>query len=48
MRIKSILLGSLTLAMPMGIPAKAGIEVTASKSLTIQPGGPRSGENGSK
>jgi hypothetical protein len=45
MRIKSILLGSFTLAMLMVIPAKAGIEVTASKSLTIQPGGPRSGEN---
>jgi hypothetical protein len=48
MRIKAILLGSFTLAMLMVIPAKAGIEVTASKSLTIPPGGPRSGENGSK
>jgi hypothetical protein len=48
MRIKSILLGSFTLAMLMVIPAQAGIEVTASKSLTVQPGEPRSGENGSK
>jgi hypothetical protein len=48
MRIKSILLGNFALAMLMVIPAKAGIEVTASKSLTIQPGGPRSGENGEK
>jgi hypothetical protein len=32
----------------IAIPAQAGVEVTASKSLTIQPGGPRSGENGSK
>ena len=48
MRIKALLLASFTLATLMVIPAKAGIEVTASKSLTIQPGGPRSGENGSK
>jgi hypothetical protein len=40
--------GSFALAMLMVFPAKAGIEVTASKSLTIQPGGPRSGENGSR
>jgi hypothetical protein len=32
-RIKSILPGSLTLAMLLVIPVKAGIEVTASKSL---------------
>src|SRR5215470_16928004 len=48
MGIKSIVLGSFTFAMLMVIPVNAGIEVTASKSLTIQPGGPRSGENGSK
>jgi hypothetical protein len=47
-RIKAILIGSFALAVLTVIPAKAGIEVTASKSLTIQPGGPRSGENGSK
>lgn len=29
-------------------PARAGVEVVASKSLTVQPGGPRAGEGGSK
>ncbi len=29
-------------------PAHAGVEVAASKSLTVQPGGPRTGEAGSK
>jgi hypothetical protein len=48
MRIKSILLASFCLAILMANPAHAGVEVTASKSLTIQPGGPRSDENGSE
>jgi hypothetical protein len=44
----AIPLACLILAMPATVPAQAGVQVTASKSLTIQPGGPRSGENGSK
>jgi hypothetical protein len=34
--------------MLMVIGARAAVEVTASRTLTIQPGGPRSGENGTK
>jgi hypothetical protein len=48
MKIFSISLGCIPLAVLIAVPAQAGVEVTASKSLTIQPGGPRSGENGSK
>jgi hypothetical protein len=48
MRIKSVQLASFSLTMLMVIPTQAGIEVTASKSFTVQPNGPRSGENGSK
>jgi hypothetical protein len=48
MRFKSILLRCFCLAVVTVLPAQAAMEVTASKSLTIQPGGPRSGENGSK
>jgi hypothetical protein len=48
MKIISISLGCFPLAVLIAVPAQAGVEVTASKSLTIQPGGPRSGENGSK
>jgi hypothetical protein len=31
-----------------GVPALAGIEATATKSLTVQPAGPRGGEAGSR
>jgi hypothetical protein len=48
MKIFSISLGCIPLAVLIAVPAQAGVEVTASKSLTIQPGGPRAGENGSK
>jgi len=48
MRIFSIPLAGFSFVMLAVIPAQAGVEVTASKSLTVQPGGPRSGENGSK
>jgi hypothetical protein len=48
MRTKSIALATLSLTILIGTSGHAGVEITASKSLTIQPGGPRSGENGSK
>ena len=48
MRANSVSLASFSLAILMVIPAQAGVEITASKSLTIQPNGPRSGENSSK
>jgi hypothetical protein len=48
MRNKSILLASFLLSVLIVISAQAGVDITASKSLTIQPNGPRSGENGSK
>jgi hypothetical protein len=48
MKTTSSLLACFSLAVVVVMPAQAGVEVTASKSLTIQPGGPRPGENGSK
>jgi hypothetical protein len=48
MKIKSILLASIFLALLTVTPAQAGVEITASKSLTVQPSGPRSGESGRK
>jgi len=47
MRILSIPLTCVFLAILM-VPAQAGVEVVASKSLTVQPKGPRSGDAGSK
>ncbi len=46
MRIRSIPIAIV--AVLMAIPAKAGVEVTASKSLTVQPNGPRTGDSGKK
>jgi hypothetical protein len=48
MRTHSILITACFLAAVTVTPALAGTEVVASKSLTIQPTGPRSGEAGSK
>jgi hypothetical protein len=48
MRIFSIALAGFSLALLVSIPARAAEEVAASKSLTIQPGGPRSGDGGTK
>jgi hypothetical protein len=48
MRIISIWLACFSLVILVVVPAQAGVEVTASKSLTIQPTGPRSGENGTR
>jgi hypothetical protein len=48
MRIVSMLVGSFCLASFLVIPTQAGEEVVASKSLTVQPSGPRSGDAGSK
>jgi len=47
MRLLSIPLTCCSLAIFL-VPAQAGVEVAASRSLTIQPGGPRSGDAGSK
>jgi hypothetical protein len=47
MRILSIPLTCCSLAILM-VPAQAGVEMTATRSLTIQPGGPRTGDAGSK
>jgi hypothetical protein len=48
MRILSMLAVSFCLASFLVIPIQAGEEVVASKSLTVQPSGPRSGDAGSK
>jgi hypothetical protein len=48
MRILSILIVSSCLVSFLVNPTHAGEEVVASKSLTVQPNGPRSGEVGSK
>jgi hypothetical protein len=42
------ILGFLALVMPAGPPVLAGTEATATRSLTIQPTGPRQGEAGSR
>jgi len=47
MRILSIWTACYLLAGFLVIPTQAGVEVVASKSLTVQPNGPRSGEAGS-
>ncbi|MGO9470181.1 MAG: hypothetical protein ACLQIB_05775 [Isosphaeraceae bacterium] len=47
MRIRSIPLTCCFLAILM-VPAQAGVEMTATRSVTIQPGGPRPGDGGSK
>jgi hypothetical protein len=46
-RILSIPLACFSLAI-LTVPAQAGVEVIASKSLTVEPDGPRSGDAGSK
>ena len=43
-----VILGFVVLSASSGLPALAGIEATAAKSLTIQPVGPRAGEPGSR
>jgi hypothetical protein len=48
MRILSISAACYVLASFLAIPTLAGVEVVASKSLTVQPSGPRPGEPGSK
>ena len=48
MRILSILVVSFCLASFLVNPTQAGEEVVASKSLTVQPNGPRPGDAGSK
>jgi hypothetical protein len=48
MRTHSILLAACFLAAVISTPAFAGTEVVATKSLTIQPTGPRAGDAGSK
>jgi hypothetical protein len=48
MRTLSITLIGITVASILVVPVFAGTEVVASKSLTIQPTGPRAGEAGSK
>jgi len=47
MRIHSITLACIPLAI-LTVSAQAGVELVASKSLTVQPNGPRSGDAGSK
>jgi hypothetical protein len=47
MRILSSFAVFYLLASFLIIPSQAGVEVVASKSLTVQPGGPRSGDAGS-
>ena len=46
MRILSISAAGYLLASFMVIPTETGVEVVASKSLTVQPNGPRSGDAG--
>jgi hypothetical protein len=46
-RLQTIISLLIVTMMP-GIPAMADIQVTATRSLTIQPTGPRQGENGSR
>ncbi len=48
MRILSIFAACFLFATFLVIPSQAGVEVVASKSLTVQPSGPRSGDAGSK
>ncbi len=48
MRILSISAACFLLASSQVIPNQAGVVVVASKSLTVQTGGPRSGDAGSK
>ena len=44
MRILSIPAACFLVASFMVVPSQAGVEVVASKSLTVQPSGPRSGD----
>jgi len=48
MRTLAIPFASCFLASFIVIPTQAGVEVVASKSLTVQPNGPRPGDGGSK
>jgi hypothetical protein len=48
MRTLSIPIACFPLAAFIAIPAQAGVAIVASQSLTVQPGGPRPGEAGSK
>ncbi len=48
MRILSISAACFLFATSQVIPNQAGVEAVASKSLTVQPSGPRSGDAGSK
>ena len=42
------MLGLVAFSTSLALPALAGTEVTATRSLTIQPAGPRQGEAGSR
>jgi hypothetical protein len=42
------MLGLVAFSLPLEAPSQAGTEVTATRSLTIQPAGPRQGEPGSR
>jgi hypothetical protein len=44
----AVILWSFALATIPGLPALAKIKATATRSLTVQPAGPRQGENGSR
>ena len=48
MRDMSIAVACLSVVTLLDAPAGAGVEVSASKSLTVQANGPRTGEAGSK
>lgn len=48
MKVLAISLAYISLVLWFVAPARAGVEVVASKSLTVQPSGPRPGEGGSK
>ncbi len=48
MKILSISAACFLFATSQVIPNQAGVDVVASKSLTVQPTGPRSGDGGSK
>ena len=48
MRNMWIAIACFSLVRFLNVTAEAGVEVTASKSLTVQPNGPRTGDAGSK
>jgi len=48
MRILSTFAACCLVVSLMVVPSQAGVEVVASKNLTVQPSGPRSGDAGSE